>query len=111
MEKPHTVYIGDTVDHTRGELVEGEYVTCMGAEYYCIKNYDVLPPFFMSIVSDADHWLYISSTGGLSAGRINPDSALFPYYTEDRISENSENTGSKFIKHESACRNHASSIG
>jgi len=26
----------------------------------------------MSIVSDSDHWLYISSTGGLAAGRINP---------------------------------------
>ena len=47
----------------------------------------------MSIVSSADHWLFISSTGGLTAGRINAESALFPYYTDDKVSENSVNTG------------------
>ena len=26
-------------------------------------------PFFMSIVSNSDHWMFISSTGGFSAGR------------------------------------------
>jgi len=24
-----------------------------------------MPPFFMSIVSGADHWLFVASTGGL----------------------------------------------
>ena len=65
----------------------------LGEPYYCIRNYDHMPPFFMSIVSNSDHWLFISSTGGLSAGRSNAESALFPYYTDDRLTENSDNTG------------------
>jgi hypothetical protein len=56
-----------------------------------------MPPFFMSLVSSADHWLFIASTGGLTAGRINADSALFPYETEDKIIAHSEQTGSKTI--------------
>ena len=54
-------------------------------------------PFFMSIVSNSDHWMFISSTGGLSAGRKNSNYALFPYYTDDKITESSEHTGSKSI--------------
>lgn len=69
------------------------YVTLMGESYYCIPCYDQMPPFFMSIVSSADHWLFISSTGGLTAGRINAESALFPYYTDDKVAENWVNTG------------------
>ena len=74
--------------------VQGDYVTLLGEQFYCIRHYDRMPPFFMSIVSSADHWLFISSTGGLTAGRINAESALFPYYTDDKVSENSVNTGS-----------------
>ncbi len=37
--------------------------------------------------------MFISSTGGLSAGRSSAESAIFPYYTDDRISENRDNTG------------------
>ena len=73
--------------------VHGEYVTLLGEQFYCIRHYDRMPPFFMSIVSSADHWLFISSTGGLTAGRINAESSLFPYYTDDKVSENSVNTG------------------
>jgi len=51
----------------------------------------------MSIVSDSDHWMFISSNGGLSAGRKNADYALFPYYTDDKITESTEITGSKSI--------------
>jgi hypothetical protein len=56
-----------------------------------------MPPFFMSIVSDSNHWMFISSNGGLSAGRKNAELALFPYYTDDKITESVENTGSKSI--------------
>ena len=73
--------------------VEGGYVTHLGEQFYCIRNYDRMPPFFMSVVSSSDHWMFISSTGGLSAGRINAESALFPYYTDDKITENHANTG------------------
>ena len=58
-----------------------------------------MQPFFISLASDSNHWMYISSTGGLTAGRKNPDFALFPYYTDDKISESAEITGSKTILH------------
>ncbi|MBA3960370.1 MAG: hypothetical protein H0X40_00515 [Chthoniobacterales bacterium] len=71
----------------------GCFVEIFGDTFYRIENYDQIPPFFISVVSDADHWLFVSTTGGLSAGRISPDHALFPYYTVDRIHENAGNTG------------------
>lgn len=91
------IYLSNLVSKHNKEKVMGEYVTLLGESYYCIKNYDKMPPFFMSIVSSSDHWLFISSTGSLSAGRQNAQSALFPYYTVDKITENSENTGNKTI--------------
>ncbi len=51
----------------------------------------------MSIVSDLDHWMFISSNGGLTAGRKNKEFALFPYSTDDKITESAETTGSKTI--------------
>ena len=68
-----------------------------GGDYYRISNSDALRPFFMSIVSDSNHWMFISSNGGLSAGRKNAEYALFPYYTDDKITESAEITGSKSI--------------
>ena len=53
--------------------------------YYKISNVDRMRPFFMSIVSNSKHWMFISSNGGLSAGRTNSNNALFPYYTDDKI--------------------------
>lgn len=73
--------------------VYGEYVDLLGERFYCIRHYDLMTPFFMSVISSADHWLFLSSTGGLAAGRINAESALFPYYTDDKIAENCTNTG------------------
>jgi len=70
----------------------------MGDEiFYKISNTDKMRPFFMSIVSDSNHWMFVSSNGGISAGRKNPNFALFPYYTDDKITESSEITGSKTI--------------
>jgi hypothetical protein len=54
-----------------------------------------MAPFFISLVSNSDHWLFISSTGGLTAGRVSPDTALFPYVTVDKIHESGPHTGSK----------------
>lgn len=82
---------------TRAARVTGDYVTLLGESFYRIQNYDAIPPFFISLASSSDHWLFISTTGGLTAGRKNADHALFPYYTEDRITENYDNTGSKTL--------------
>lgn len=29
-----------------------------------------MPPFFVSVISSAGHWLFVSSSGGLTAGRV-----------------------------------------
>lgn len=65
--------------------------------FFKITNSNAMRPFFMSIVSDSNHWMFISSNGGLSAGRKDADNAIFPYYTDDKITESAEITGSKTI--------------
>ncbi len=91
------IFIGDTQIKGSEHSVSGEYVDLFGETFYKIQNFDGIPPFFVSLVSSSDHWLFISSTGGLTAGRVSAEQALFPYYTEDKLAENSENTGSKTI--------------
>jgi len=77
--------------------VRGEFVKVEGESFYKISNYDLMNPFLISIVSASDHWMYISSSGGLTAGRRNPDNALFPYLNDDQLHDNNEITGSKTI--------------
>ncbi len=79
------------------ETVKGQFVDLNGERFYKIENVDKMAPFFISVVSASNHWLFISSTGCLSAGRIRPENALFPYRSVDHIHENAENTGSKTI--------------
>lgn len=74
-----------------------QLIEIKGEKFYKIENCDAMRPFFMSIVSDSDHWMFISSNGGLSAGRKNANFALFPYYTDDKITEFADITGSKTI--------------
>ncbi len=81
----------------RNEEVSGEFLTLAGERYYAIRNVDGMPPFFVSLVSASDHWLFISSSGGLTAGRVSPETALFPYITVDKIHESSPHTGSKTL--------------
>ncbi len=98
MNEKHTpIFIGDTIQQQSECTVTGEFVNMLGETFYKIKNYDGMAPFFMSIVSSSNHWLFISSTGGLSAGRVSAEQSIFPYYTDDKITENNENTGSKSI--------------
>ena len=75
----------------------GEFVDVAGERYYVIRNVDKISPFFISVVSNSDHWLFVSSMGGLTAGRVSPDTALFPYVSVDRIHENGLHTGPKTI--------------
>ncbi len=64
-----------------------------GRRFYRISDYDRIPPFFMTIVGSGDTWLFLSSSGGVTAGRVQPDSALFPYYTDDKVTESAGRTG------------------
>jgi hypothetical protein len=77
--------------------VSGEFVSVADERFYAIRNVDKMPPFFISLVSDNDHWMFISSNGGLSAGRVSPETALFPYVTVDKIYESTPHTGSKTL--------------
>lgn len=91
------IFSGNSELKPNESAVKGNYIEFDGEQYYRIENYNNMPPFFMSIVSDSDHWMFISSNGALSAGRKNPDNALFPYYTDDKITDSPEITGSKTI--------------
>ncbi|WP_296636664.1 hypothetical protein [Polaribacter sp.] len=79
--------------------VKGKLVTLADESYYKISNSHTMRPFFMTIVSDSNHWMFISSNGGLTAGRKNAEYALFPYYTDDKITDLAETTGCKSIFH------------
>ena len=63
----------------------GRYVMLDGEAFYRISDSQKLPPFFMSLVSPSDHWMFIASNGAVTAGRQNPDNALFPYYSSDKL--------------------------
>ena len=94
--------VEQSIDHinadTRGKSaaleVTGEFVDLHGERYYAIRDVDRMAPFFVSVVSNDDHWLFTSSTGGLTAGRISPEMALFPYITVDKIHDSTTHTGS-----------------
>lgn len=94
--------MNNTIDITKNNTsqaneIKGELVNFENETYYKISNSNTMRPFFMSIVSDSNHWMFISSNGGLSAGRKNSESSLFPYYTDDKITESADITGSKSI--------------
>ena len=91
------MHIGQNLRQINTTQPEGELIKIEGEWFYKISHVDNMPPFFMSIVSDANHWMFIGSNGGLSAGRKDCNQALFPYYTVDKILETSETTGSKTI--------------
>ena len=73
--------------------VAGRFTRIDGESFYTIRNYDQLPPFLMSVVSDSDHWMFVSSNGGLTAGRANSNKAIFPYETEDKLHQCHDYTG------------------
>ena len=97
------IWIGETAREQSEKVIRGGYVSMEGDTFYGIQNYDAMEPFFMSIVSSSNHWLFISSSGGLSAGRESTEQSLFPYYTVDKLTENNENTGNKAICLVTAC--------
>ncbi len=93
--KKNNIYIGKSELNTQKQGVNGQFVELDGQKYYRIQNYHEMPDFFMSIVSDSDHWMFISSNGALTAGRKDRNNALFPYYTDDKIHDYKGITGSR----------------
>ncbi|MDW5287550.1 hypothetical protein [Formosa sp. PL04] len=95
--KKENIYIGNIKSKLQSQKVKGKSIEINNETFFKISNSNVMRPFFMSIVSDSNHWMFVSSNGGLTAGRKDCDSALFPYNTDDKITESVEITGSKTI--------------
>lgn len=51
----------------------------------CLDAVAEMSPFLMTVVSDADLWMFVSSSGGLTCGRRSAERCLFPYETDDRL--------------------------
>ena len=58
-----------------------------------MENVDGMAPFLMNVVSDCDLWMFLSSRGGLTAGRESAEGAVFPYETDDRLHQAHLHTG------------------
>ena len=97
MKSISNIFVGKNQLQSNASKVAGTQTVINGEVFYKISNIDAMRPFFMSIVSNSNHWLFISSNGGLSCGRKNSNYALFPYYTDDKITESNDHTGSKSI--------------
>ena len=83
----------EQIQKTRPKGTEGSFTHFLDETFYKISNYDAMPAFFMTIVSSSDVWNYLWSNGGITAGRINSDHAIFPYYTADKVSDDRTYTG------------------
>ena len=57
------LYLGKTPLRASQQPVQGRQVTLEGESIYQIADFDRMRSFFMTVVSDADHWLFISSNG------------------------------------------------
>ena len=91
------IHLGQTPLTDIEAIASGDYVERDGETFYRINHVDSMPEFFISIVSPSDHWLFTTSSGGITAGRANAENALFPYYTEDKIRDGAAFTGSRTI--------------
>lgn len=92
-----SIHLGNTILKPANNEITGQFVEIENEKFYKISNVNLMPDFFMTIVSDSDHWMFLSSNGSLTAGRKNRDNALFPYYTDDKIHDYKGLTGSKTI--------------
>jgi hypothetical protein len=91
------LHTDSVADPGQANAVSGDFVTVSGERWYAIHNADRMAPFFVSVISNVDHWLFVSSAGGLTAGRVSPDTALFPYITVDKIHDAALYTGPRTL--------------
>ncbi|MFG0285192.1 MAG: hypothetical protein ACF8R7_12280 [Phycisphaerales bacterium JB039] len=66
---------------------EGRFLQTDGRWLYEIRRLDSMAPFLLTLVGDTDLWMFLSSSGALTAGRVDVDRRLFPYETDDRLHE------------------------
>jgi len=89
------IFLGNSPLKCLRQGVNGEFIEIENEQFYKISNYNQMADFFMTIVSNSDHWMFISSNGSLSAGRKDRNNALFPYYSVDKIHDGKGITGSQ----------------
>lgn len=73
--------------------ITGEFVRFEGEDYYRISSYHLMPPFMTTLATDTDLWMFVTSGGGLTAGRVDPDGSIFPYETVDKLHDGHHHTG------------------
>jgi hypothetical protein len=71
----------------------GEFTSIDGEDVYRISGIERMAPFLMNIPSETDLWMFVTSRGGLTAGRVDPDGAIFPYEPVDRLQDAHHHTG------------------
>ncbi len=74
-------------------LPVGDSVVRDGEVCHRISGYHRMPAFMMSLASDTDLWMFVTAGGGLTAGRVDADGALFPYLTVDQLHDAHTHTG------------------
>ena len=92
-----SIFLGETPLIPLARPVQGNFVDLDGEPHYCIANVSDMGPFFLTVVSGSDHWMFVSSRGGLTAGRRDADGALFPYTTDDRVHDSSGARGPRTV--------------
>jgi hypothetical protein len=93
MGREPAILYGRTSVPPRSPPATGRMVGALADGVYVIDGAQTMRPFLVSVVSDSDHWLFVASNGGLTAGRRNPGLALFPYVTEDKVVDGAGTTG------------------
>jgi len=91
-EQREVAGVRTTGDRSPG-VPTGGFVCFDGEEYYRITAYDSMPPFMMTLASDSDLWMFVTSGGGLTAGRVDVTGRLFSYETVDRLHDAHHHSG------------------
>ncbi len=74
------------------------FITIDSIPYYKINDSQKLLPFFIQAASSSDIWLFMSSNGGVTAGRENAQNSIFPYETDDKLHSNYESCSKTILK-------------
>jgi len=89
------IHLGSAVYPEPDTTIGSGFATIDGEQYARIDNVGQMPPFLMNIVSDSDFWLFVGSNGPFTAGRNDPDTALFPYQTVDKLVRDASTSGAR----------------
>ena len=94
---PTGVHVAKSALKPGNNRVSGRLQEIDGDSAYCITHVDKMQPFLVALASPSDHWMFLSSTGALTAGRKSSEHALFPYVTDDKLHDAAPHTGPKTV--------------